>query len=424
VRYQTAPRSALCQPKEKAKVVNPLAEDFYGSKRYQRPLEPCLLISPFFHVLKDQETEIVSPEDDYFFALALQEASRTMGTTHPNPSVGAVLAQQGKILATGRTQAVGGMHAEKQAIHHAHADLCSATLYVTLEPCCHYGRTPPCTDAIIKAGIKRVVYGVVDPNPLVAGKGIKALEDVGIEVIQIKTPLYYAQALAMIKPFKKWVLAKRPYVVIKIATSHDNKIAQAQGLRTKITSHASDIVAHRLRRCLDAVMVGANTARIDDPELTVRLVPSSHQPTRIVLGSKQDLPQTLKLFDTRAAKTMLMSDTTDMPSLTRLGVHVITCSVSDDHLDLDDALTKLSALGFTSILIEAGRKLFNALVKKNLADEIWWFTTKNNLGPQGLDLGWTQQDIRQRGYTPLSAHKLDGDELVIYYLNRPEPFRY
>lgn len=423
MRYQTAPRSDAVNLKKNHKLSIHWQWSFLGLVFLVIRLELTLLLSPFAHCVEDLPSDAFTKTDDLFFLAALREAQKAMGTTHPNPSVGAVLVRKNTLLATGHTQPVGGWHAEITALGNTQEPLTSATLYVTLEPCCHHGRTPPCTDAIIQAGIKRVVYGALDPNPLVSGKGIEALTSAQITVDAIENPRLKTTALLLMKPFTKWMVQKRPYVVIKIATSRDGKIAHQPGMRTKITNQNSDLVVHTLRTCVDGVMVGKNTTIIDNPQLTARLVETDHQPVRIVLDTHLECSPALNIFDTRCAKTMLLtSEQAALPKktlFTNQGVNVMSCAMDQDHLDLDEALIKLGSLGFTSILVEAGQKLFNAFMDKKLADEIWWFKAPHHIGPSGLDLLWSQDDIKQQGYVPSETFLRADDELVVFHQTLP-----
>ena len=200
---------------------------------------------------------------------ALRLALAGMGRTSPNPSVGAVIVRGEAIVSTGRTGPYGGDHAEVSAIRTARQDLRGAEMYVSLEPCCHHGKTPPCTDAIIGAGITRVHIPLLDPNPMVAGKGALALREAGVEVV-IRRDLA-SSAADLIRPFKKFILRKRPFTVLKLALTLDGRTATAGGDSRWISNDWSRFVAHRLRSLCDAVIVGKNTLAADNPSLTVRL---------------------------------------------------------------------------------------------------------------------------------------------------------
>jgi diaminohydroxyphosphoribosylaminopyrimidine deaminase/5-amino-6-(5-phosphoribosylamino)uracil reductase len=211
---------------------------------------------------------MIKKEKD-FMADALRLALAGMGRTSPNPSVGAVIARGGTLVSTGRTGPYGGDHAEVSAIKAARQDLRGAEMHISLEPCCHHGRTPPCTDAIIAAGISRVHIPLLDPNPLVAGKGALALREAGVEVV-IRRDLA-SSAADIIRPFRKFIMRKRPFTVLKLALTLDGRTATEGGDSRWISNDCSRFVAHRLRSLCDAVIVGKNTLAADNPSLTVRL---------------------------------------------------------------------------------------------------------------------------------------------------------
>ncbi|HPA70732.1 MAG TPA: bifunctional diaminohydroxyphosphoribosylaminopyrimidine deaminase/5-amino-6-(5-phosphoribosylamino)uracil reductase RibD [Spirochaetota bacterium] len=210
-----------------------------------------------------------------FMAEALRLALAGMGRTSPNPSVGAVIARDGNIVATGSTREYGGDHAEVSAIKAAGGNLRGAEIFVSLEPCCHHGKTPPCTEAIIAAGISRVHIPLLDPNPLVAGKGVQALRDAGVEVV-LRGDMAPGAA-DIIRPFKKYILRKRPFTVLKMALTLDGRTATAGGDSKWISNDWSRLVAHRLRSLCDAVIVGSNTLAVDNPSLTVRFGDFPHE---------------------------------------------------------------------------------------------------------------------------------------------------
>lgn len=365
------------------------------------------MLSPFYFTLSDDKPSNYS-NDEKFFLQALSQAHICMGNTHPNPNVGAVIVKHGQVIAKGYTHPPGGPHAEVHAIKQLKPkDLTNSTLYVTLEPCSHYGRTPPCTNAIIKAGISKVIYGALDPNPLVLGNGIAKLKNSGVDTKQIDNPKLKQKAAAINEPFKTWLTNKRPYTIVKISTSNDNKIARV-GQRTKITCHQSDIVVHKLRRTIDAIIVGANTARVDDPELTARLSPSylDQQPTRIVLNNELDLDPTLKIFDTTKANTIVVTSKHE----THQSVDTLRVKSANKQIDLKHMLEKLGQRGFTCVMFEPGKKLTHSILNLNLADEIWWFKSNNPLGA-GLEIKTTPDQI---GYKIIHETKLGSDMLYVF----------
>lgn len=203
-----------------------------------------------------------------YMTLALKEAFGSLGVTSPNPAVGAVIVKNEHIIATGATQACGLDHAEVVALKKAKGNCKGASMYVTLEPCCHFGKTPPCTDAIIKAGIAQVIIPTLDPNPAVAGKGVRALQEAGVEVIFLRE--FTQAAVDLIRPFKKSILRRRPFIIHKIAASMDGRTATSTGDSKWISSPVSRLLVHRLRACADTIIVGKATVETDNPLLTVR----------------------------------------------------------------------------------------------------------------------------------------------------------
>lgn len=375
-----------------------------------------MLLSPFaftYDALRSDDTLS-------FFALALKNARFSMGNTYPNPSVGAVLVRDGCLLGEGFTEPAGGMHAEKMALARV-KNAQGATLYVTLEPCSHFGRTPPCTDALIKAGIKKVVYGVIDPNPMVAGAGLRALNEAGIRVERIEDATMQAFAQAHIRPFATYILEKRPYVVLKVAVTNDNAVAKNDG-PLKITGPQANVAVHQLRRAVDAILIGAGTERIDDPELTARLGLERHgtQPRRLVLSADLTLDLNARIFDVKNAPTWVLTSIfapdKKRQKLLERGVRLIDCPLRADGLiDLRASLRTLADQGLTSILIEAGPRLQKSVISEGLADEIWWFKAPHNVGAQGLKAYMTPKEFASYGYEHGSTQGLGIDRLSIWH---------
>lgn len=329
----------------------------------------------------------LATSDEQFFAQALEQAHYAQGSTHPNPSVGAVLVRDGQVLSRGFTHPVGGMHAEKHALHECSIDPKGASIFVTLEPCCHTGRTPPCTDALINAGIARVVYGACDPNPLVAGQGIAQLKAARIAVEQITNPLLVALAEQSIRPFRSFIKRKRPYVTLKVATSADYAIA-IKNQRTKISGEGAGLIVHKLRRAHDAIMVGANTVRIDNPKLRARFSDPKHQkqPIRIVLSSDLELDVNSEIFTSDESLTWIFCPSTinveRKQAFLRKNVEII--SLSD--FSLKKVLLELGVRGISSLMVEPGQKLLQSFIEEALFDELWWFSSRQMLGEAGLSI--------------------------------------
>jgi diaminohydroxyphosphoribosylaminopyrimidine deaminase/5-amino-6-(5-phosphoribosylamino)uracil reductase len=320
---------------------------------------------------------IIPPEIywDYFMAeetaekfmqLALRLAEKGKGLTSPNPMVGAVVVKEGRIIGRGYHKRAGMPHAEIMALREAKKAARGATLYVNLEPCCHYGRTDPCTDAIIKAGIREVVYAIKDPNPKVNGKGAAALKKAGLKV---SGGLYQMQAARLNEAYTKYIATGRPFVILKTAQSLDGRIATLTGDSKWISGLDGRQFAHRLRAEADAVMVGAGTVRADNPRLTVRLA-KGRNPYRIVLSRHADFPGSINLFKhNKDAKTILA---TSEKSAGQIKVkNLIVWSIKEDRfgLSLDDLLEKAGRFGITSLLVEGGGRLATSLIRKDLVDK-------------------------------------------------------
>ncbi len=220
-------------------------------------------------------TDMESQKHNEYMALALRMAFGKLGVTSPNPAVGAVIVKNDTIISTGSTQAYGMDHAEVVALKNATGNLAGAAMYVTLEPCCHWGKTPPCTDAIIKAGITKVIIPALDPNPAVSGKGVKTLQQAGVEVVFLRE--FSQPAIDLIRPFKKSILQHRPFIIHKAAISLDGRTATATGDSKWITSPVSRLLVHRLRGCADTIIVGKATVEKDNPALTVRYNDFTHE---------------------------------------------------------------------------------------------------------------------------------------------------
>ena len=335
--------------------------------------------------------------------LAIQEAVKAESFAHPNPLVGAVIVKDGKILACGYHHKFGDLHAERDALKNAKEaglDVSGATIYVTLEPCCHTGKQPPCTQAIIEAGIKKVVIGSRDPNPLVDGKGVHILEKAGIEVCQ---DVLRDECDSINQVFFHYIKTKTPYVIIKYACSADGKTALANGLSFPISGEESRKNVHRTRSNVMAVMTGVSTVLKDDPMLNVRLDDGKthRQPVRIVCDSKLQIPLDCRLV--KSAKefplTVACLEPTDKKSfekkssLEKSGAKVVFVKPdADGRLDLGDLLGKLGADGIDSILVESGGRLNSSLLfHKNhdgnpfpLADEIQAYIAPKILGGSGF----------------------------------------
>ncbi len=320
-----------------------------------------------------------------YMALAVAEARRALGRTHPNPAVGAVLVKRGRVIATGYHARAGALHAEAVALQAAGAAARGATLYSTLEPCNHHGRTPPCTEAILAAGVARVVYGSADPNPLVNGKGHRRLARAGVEVV---AGVLRGETDALNRPFVKAVTRGLPWVVLKAGVTLDGKLATATGASRWITSSASRRLAHGLRDRSDAVLVGAGTVRADDPRLTTRL-PGGRTPVRVVLDSALRLEPGAAVFDTRAGRTIVatLAPATGARAarLAARGVEVWSFRRGrGPGVPLRALLKRLAKADLFQVLVEGGARVHAAFLEAGLADELALFVAPTLFGHAGL----------------------------------------
>jgi len=314
---------------------------------------------------------------------ALALARRGLGSSWPNPSVGCVIVKDGRVVGRGVTAAGGRPHAEPQAIAMAGEAARSATMYVTLEPCCFHGRTPPCTDAILAAGIARVVVAMPDPDPRVNGRGLARLRDGGVEVTEGVLRGEAAEANAGLTCR---VCAGRPLVTLKLATTLDGRIATRSGESRWITGEDARLAAHGLRGRHDAVLVGAGTVLADDPDLTCRIPGYTRLPSvRVVADSHLRTPLTARLVATAAAApTWILiapgHDAARAAAMRDAGVELVEVPRNEAGIDLKAALAALAARGVTRLLAEGGAQLAASLLRADLVDRIAWFHASAILG--------------------------------------------
>ena len=321
-------------------------------------------------------------QDYQFMARALKLAKKGMYTTHPNPSVGCVIVRGDEILTEGWTQKAGNAHAEAHAISRASSSLSDSTVYVTLEPCSHHGKTPPCADALINSAVSRVVVAANDPNPRVNGGGLKKLVQAGIRV---DTGLMENQARDLNKGFFSLHERFRPWVRLKSAASLDGKTAMASGESQWITSEPARLDGHKLRAQSSAILTGVNTVVVDDPSLTVRLDGVDRQPLRVVLDSNLRTPPQAKLF-TRGGDVLILTcldvEHQRATQLRNKGANVLQIEPDKGRLNLVEVMETLAAMSIHVIHVEAGRILTGELINKCLVDEIVVYLAPTILGDQ------------------------------------------
>lgn len=316
--------------------------------------------------------------DEIFMREALRIAKNAEGRTSPNPLVGAVIVREGKIIAEGWHRKAGTPHAEVHALNMAGELAKNSTMYVTLEPCSHFGRTPPCANKIVESGVKKVFVAMKDPNPKVAGRGIEILKSAGVEV---EIGLLEDEARKLNEVFLKWITKKIPFVTAKFACSLDGKISTVGGESQWISCEESRKFSHHLRDINDAIMVGVGTVLADNPSLTTRFVEGKN-PVRIIVDSLARTPLDSKIICDGQAKT-IFAVTKNAPrekisALKNFGVEII--ETDGEKVDLKFLLEKLAEREITSILVEGGGTLHFSMLKENLVDKIFAFIAPKILG--------------------------------------------
>ena len=356
---------------------------------------------------------------------ALSLAGQAEGRTSPNPAVGAVVVKDGKIVGRGFHRKAGGPHAEVEALDTAGEEARGATLYVTLEPCNHHGRTPPCTEAIIDAGITEVFYAVGDPNPGVVGRGHERLIEDGITVHQ---GLCEDEARHLNRFFFHFIRERIPYVIAKYAASLDGKIATWSGQSQWITGPAARQKGQSLRQMVDAVVIGAGTALADDPRLTVRMPGEEiRHPLRVVLDSRGRVPLEAKLYQPGLPGQTVVAATDAMPSMYRAalekqGVDTLIAPASKEgRVDLSAVLTALAERKVMSLMVEGGSEVLGAFFESGLVNEVWAFLAPMIIGGTdapgpvgGSGFSTLAQACRLSGIT---TESIEDDVLIRGYIN-------
>jgi diaminohydroxyphosphoribosylaminopyrimidine deaminase/5-amino-6-(5-phosphoribosylamino)uracil reductase len=360
---------------------------------------------------------MVTDFDRFAMNRALVLAARGLETTHPNPRVGCVIAQGTKVIGEGWHERAGEAHAEVAALAAVSAAGLSpagSTAYVTLEPCSHYGRTPPCTDALIAAGVARVVYAVQDPNPEVSGRGAELLRQAGIAV---ESGLMEAEAVDLNIGYMKRRTYGRPWVRVKLAMSLDGRTALANGESQWITGEAARTDVQHWRARSSAILTGVGTVLADDPRLNVRLAPEKAedepwQPLRVVLDTRLRTPRDSRLFATGGEVLILTEDATRGASFAEMGVTVEAIPASNGRLDLVAVIDRMGELEVNELLVEAGPTLSGELLRQGLVDELLLYVAPKLLGPQGLPLVDLPEltDLQDAlGFTVAGVQRLEDD---------------
>jgi diaminohydroxyphosphoribosylaminopyrimidine deaminase / 5-amino-6-(5-phosphoribosylamino)uracil reductase len=377
-----------------------------------------------FRILEDQlrQKSVATKEiDRRFMQLALTLGRRGLGRTWPNPAVGAVVVKDGVIVGRGWTQPGGRPHAEPEALGRAGEAARGATLYVTLEPCSHFGKSPPCADAIVAAGLSRVVAAIEDPNPEVAGNGFAKLRAAGISV---DVGLFAAEAAHDHAGHIRRIRDKRPHVMLKLAVSSDDRIAAAGGKPVAITGEAARTRVHLLRAQSDAILVGIGTVLADDPLLTCRLPGmEARSPVRVVLDRSLRIPGNSRLVHSARATPLwvMTSELAEAPAVMKLGAAgaqvIRVAPTAAAGLDLPAVLHALAERGITRLMVEGGSRVASSFVAAGLVDEIWLLRGKEAIGAGGvaaldaLPLGAITQSP---GFKVRASETLGKDTLTIY----------
>lgn len=323
-----------------------------------------------------KELPVTTLEDSRWMHLALAEAARGRGLVEPNPMVGAVIVRDDRPIGIGHHDRFGGPHAEVAALANCAESPEGATIHVTLEPCCHFGKTPPCVDAILAAGLKRVVIATPDPFPKVNGGGILRLRDTGIEVdLWPETSEIHRQARELNRPFFKRVYTAKPYVIAKWAMSLDGRIALASGDSRWISSEKSRAVVHELRGRVDAIIVGIGTALADNPSLTAR-PPGPRTPLRVVIDPRAELPLESHLVRTSGETATLVVCLTSANQENAKRLETAGCQLlrleadASGSISPNDLLDRLGAMGLTNVLVEGGSRLLGRFFDAEAIDEV------------------------------------------------------
>ena len=313
--------------------------------------------------------------------IALELAQKGEGSVSPNPVVGAVIVKDGRIIGEGYHEYYGGLHAERNALAKATENVEGSTMYVTLEPCCHYGKTPPCVNAIIENKIKRVVVGTLDPNPKVAGKGAQILKEHGIEV---ELGVLEEECKKLNEIFIKYILCKKPFVIMKAAMTLDGKIATTTGDSKWITGEIARAEVHRLRNKVSSIMVGIGTILADNPELTCR-IEGGKNPIRIIVDSNLRIPLEAKVINLKDNTNVIIATTEKankekIKLLEKKGAKILILKEKNGKVDLESLIITLGEMGIDSILLEGGSTLNYSALEEGIVDKVQFYIAPKIIG--------------------------------------------
>ena len=362
--------------------------------------------------------------DKKFLLTTINLSKKNLGITSPNPTVGCIIVKNGEILSTGITSKGGRPHAENVAINKVidKNKLIGATLYVSLEPCCHFGQTSPCTDIIIESKISRVVIAAIDSDGRVNGKGIEKLRQNGVKVDIIELD----EAFEINKGFFKAKRSGLPYITLKLATSLDGKIATKSFESKWITGGKARKFAHYLRSINDAILIGAQTLKYDDPALDCRIFGlEEYSPKRFVITNRFNFDENYQIFrSTKKIPTTILANKNlvnqkNLEKFKNLGVEIISCEEKNDIIDLKLMLEKICESGINSILIEGGQNLATQLLRENLVDELIWIQNQKIIGSDGIsaigEFGFQKIDDVFDNFKRQRIEEIDEKDFVSFY---------
>ncbi len=363
-------------------------------------------------------------EDVRFMKRALALSLKGMGFVNPNPLVGAVIVKNGVIIGEGFHEKFGEPHAEINAIRNATESVENATIYVTLEPCSHFGKTPPCSLAIIENKFKKVIIAMTDPNPLVAGRGMKMMQEKGIEVV---SGVLEDEAKKVNEVFIKYITCKRPFVAMKTAMSLDGKIAAHTGDSKWISNEFSRAKVHKLRNQYAGIMVGVNTVIADDPSLTCRIADEqSRNPVRIIVDSSLRTPIDSQILDVTDARTVIaIASKVDQEKLDLFrekGVEILEVKENCARIDLDDLMMKLGELNIDGILLEGGGTLNFSALQNGIVDKVYSFVAPKFIGGANAKTPVEGDGIEKVAdafeLDPIQLEQFENDILITGYIRK------
>jgi diaminohydroxyphosphoribosylaminopyrimidine deaminase/5-amino-6-(5-phosphoribosylamino)uracil reductase len=365
---------------------------------------------------------MIRKSDEYYMRIALKLALKAKGNTSPNPLVGAVIVKHGQIVGSGFHRQAGLEHAEIVALQEAGKKAKGATLFVTLEPCMHFGRTPPCTNRILQSGIKEVVVGMIDPNPLNNGKGLSILKE---NKIKVKVGVLQDELHKINETFIKFITTRMPFVTVKVAESLDGRIATYTGDSRWVSSDKSRAFAHRLRKDYDAIMVGVNTVLRDNPRLDAWF--SKKHPVKVIVDSNLSTPENSNIFLGQSPVILATlpsrpgQETENRKTLARKA-KILEVKEKSGQVNLRDTLKKLAGFGITSVIVEGGGMLIGSLFDEKLVDKIMFFISPKIIGGKeatgavmGKGITRMDQAVKLEG---VKFRRLSEDLLVEAYIKK------